>query len=799
MLKSLLSRQPFKIAFALTLALIALVVMATAGMYLRALNTLKSIDLNVRTVSGAQVTADAPRVFVGKAVTRDDLVEYLSSIGYDAATNPGTRATFLLEGQNTLHVFPQFPEFKPLSLKFAKGKIVEVSSPEQSSAPVDPVEPCCTLEPEPLLSFVTTLSEKGREEYQARRYVLQWDDLEFCYLVDTIPTQENRTYWEDNGISYKGLAAAILFRAGKKLGLTKKNRGGASTISAQTVKNLYLDWSHSYWRKFDEAFLAVALERSLNSKQALFTLYVNHIYFGRRGNASLYGVAAASEAFFNKRNVRDLTLGEAATLTCAIKSPKRFLPWLNEGNYQRITKARDDLLDQLPKLWPEKYTQIQIEQAKQEPVKFADEAATQERPLDVLTKPAIDVVLTEQPELVELKQKLTPQEYAGLKIRSTIDANLTRAAHSICNVWLPQLAAQYPPSEDCQDHQDGNHMLASLVALNPQTGEIITLFGEGGGAQGIGLAKYALTAMRPPASIIKPFWLALAFDRTIHLADGSILTPTSRLEMPGNGAGGQNLRSLNSRECIASSNNAFAEFLVKEIGPENCIALFAKAAGKKLINPTSNLAIGLDAGMELTALRAALMFSALARNGTMVEPVIIKRLTLDGRDLEIASKPAKLIFSAEAAFQARRTMEAVLGKGPDGAYGTGRNLLRAAGLSPEIAIAAKSGSGPSAAWFVSVSPKLVLAVNVTYMCNGSIQKREHFEGASTAGKIWVEMMKAVKQHRPDLLAGQFEVSANLLTRQINLADGCLYDGPGSSREYFIKGTEPTCVSAESNP
>src|SRR6185436_8441330 len=106
-------------------------------------------------------------------------------------------------------------------------------------------------------------------------------------------------------------------------GFAKFHQGG-STITQQLVKNIYLNPEKTLQRKFNEALIAVALEQRL-SKQDIFALYCNEIYLGQRSGVGVRGVAQAAGVFFGKE-LKDISLEEAATIAGMIQSPARYAP-----------------------------------------------------------------------------------------------------------------------------------------------------------------------------------------------------------------------------------------------------------------------------------------------------------------------------------------------------------------------------------------------------------------------------------------------------------------------------------------
>ena len=133
-------------------------------------------------------------------------------------------------------------------------------------------------------------------------------------MKDAVVAAENRTFWTDKGIDPKGILRALFSNA------SGKSRQGASTITQQYVKILYLTSEQSYKRKIKEAVVSLKIQQQLDKKQVLEG-YLNTIYFGR----GAYGIQAASKAFFD-HDAKDLSLREAAVLATVLNNPAQFDP-----------------------------------------------------------------------------------------------------------------------------------------------------------------------------------------------------------------------------------------------------------------------------------------------------------------------------------------------------------------------------------------------------------------------------------------------------------------------------------------
>jgi penicillin-binding protein 1B len=148
-------------------------------------------------------------------------------------------------------------------------------------------------------------------------------------LVNAILAIEDQRFFEHSGVDPLGIARAMFRNASDE----RVGQGG-STITQQLVKNTYLSPERTARRKYAEAMLAVALEGRL-SKQDIFALYCNEVYLGQRGALAARGVREAAQIYFGK-DLKSLSLSEAATLAGMIQGPSRYSPL----RHTEIAKAR---------------------------------------------------------------------------------------------------------------------------------------------------------------------------------------------------------------------------------------------------------------------------------------------------------------------------------------------------------------------------------------------------------------------------------------------------------------------------
>ncbi len=220
-------------------------------------------------------------------------------------------------------------------------------------------------------------------------------------VEDALIAVEDYRFYEHNGIDFYRLAGALVKN------VTTGSKEGASTITQQLAKNLFLSKEQTITRKANEWATSLQIERFYTKRQIL-EMYMNYVFLG----AGAYGFEAGSQTYFNK-SLKDLSLEEAAMLAAIPKSPSDYSP---TKNIEKAKDRRDIVLGQMGKFFPEIYSQSEIEAAKAKPVKLADTAYYQSQPKST----AWDYPVEEVRKYLEEKYT-TRVAQGGLKVYTTID------------------------------------------------------------------------------------------------------------------------------------------------------------------------------------------------------------------------------------------------------------------------------------------------------------------------------------------------------------------------------------------
>ena len=296
-------------------------------------------------------------------------------------------------------------------------------------------------------------------------------------LAHAITSIEDRRFFDHHGLDVFGVARALLRNAGdERLGQ------GGSTITQQLVKNTYLTPERTLRRKYAEAMLAFTLERRL-SKEDILALYCNEVYLGQRGVVAVRGVDQAARVFFGKE-LKDVTLAEAATIAGMIQSPTRYSP---VGHNDAARARRNTVLGTMVR-----DGFITLEQAgiaAKEPLIIAefDPARESVAPyfIDYVSRvsearasaraPIVTDVLAAASEYKTVDrdggepQAGMPALHDGPPVVTTLDLDLQQLASQVLKRQLDHLDEIYKPR--------GLTPQAALVALDPRTGNVLAMIG----------------------------------------------------------------------------------------------------------------------------------------------------------------------------------------------------------------------------------------------------------------------------------------------------------------------------------
>jgi penicillin-binding protein 1A len=593
---------------------------------------------------------------------------------------------------------------------------------------------------------------------------------------------EDRRFYQNfnDGLDLRGIGRALL------ADLTGNPTQGASTISDQLAKALYLQDNGSMVYKLRELWLGIVLS-ARNSRSSILNQYLNVIYLGD----GAYGVQAASLAYFGVP-VSQVDLPQAATLAGLAQAPSAYDPRVDP---QAALARRNQVLQAM---------------AGNGDITAAQAAAAEAAPLELSAQPARVAANTNYPDawfvdaVIEQLQQvdhITPQQLTsgGLRIYTTLDPTVQAAADKA----VANLASN--PSANSQ-------LQAAEVVMDPQTGDVLAIVG---GRKHTAPLAYdrALQAERQPGSSIKPL-----VDYTPALMNG--LTPGTVVDdslhtfHPAPGAPAYTPVDDNGiyyglttlTEALRRSVNTVAVQVLNRIGIQTGVAT-AQRMGLPLTSKDANLSVALGGTTDCcTPLDMADAYSTLANGGYHVTPRLVSRVVApDGSVLLSDGMQKTRAIPANVAYVMTKMLETVdqpqpnkgwnVLSGPlDSNWGTGYDATVQDNV-PGWPTAGKTGTTNSNedAWYVGYTTKLAAAVWVGY---DQPQPMPNMYGGTMAGPIFRETLTAaLKGQTPTDFprpAGVVQAPIDIKAAPWTVAlPSALTPAADIRTEWFVAGTQPT--------
>ncbi len=485
-------------------------------------------------------------------------------------------------------------------------------------------------------------------------------------LVMGLQAVEDRNFKTHHGIDPWGVLRAmwVNVREGEL-------EQGASTLTQQLVRSLFLTREKRFTRKAKEAAYSLIIEARYD-KRRILEAYFNQVYLGQQGNQSVHGVAAASEFWFG-RELGSLRTEHMALLVGMINGPSLYEP----RRKPEAAKARRDLV-------------LSVWQAS-DLIDAAEAKRAKAAPLGVSAKPG--VASNRNPAFMDLVRRQLARDYpadalrgAGLSVLTTLSPSAQLLAEKAVSGTLVQV-----------QRKDGPELQAGMVVTDAHTGEILAMVGNRATDQP-GFNR-ALEAQRPVGSLLKPmvYLLALAQPDRWSLATPvddaplNITLPNGKSWRPENSDGRSHGR-VSLGDALAQSYNQATVRVGMDVGPERLAELLKVLAGLRApANPS--LILG---SVDLSPFAMAQVYQFLASGGE-IQPLRAVRGVLDPKGkavsrYDFSAEPAKEGDAIAARLVTLALQDAV-------SRGTGRSLL-SAGLGP-LRVAGKTGTSNDSrdSWF----------------------------------------------------------------------------------------------------
>jgi penicillin-binding protein 1B len=571
-------------------------------------------------------------------------------------------------------------------------------------------------------------------------------------LREAVVASEDRRFRQHLGLDLRGNFRAVVanVRAGGV-------REGASTITQQLARGLFLGNQRTWSRKLSEAMLALGLE-ALLSKDQILEMYLNSVYWGQGGSVGIAGAAEAAGWYFDVP-VESLSVEQAALLAGIIPAPNAYSPFRNPRT--ALTRRNRVLADMAATGVLDARTAARLRRAP---------LAVRRGPLPPARFPGYVGYVRQY-----LGDHLPPgaAEQWGLSIFTTMDL-----------VWQEQAERGLAAGVDSLEWGRGPQRLqGAFVALEPATGYVRAVVG--GRALGAGDFNRATQARRQTGSAIKPVVYAAALDPTRgapRFGPGSTVPDLRRTFLVGDST----WRPRNDKEeyhpqvtlakALAKSLNVATANLVDTIGPGQVVR-YAERFGLGRLKPVASIGLGSN---EATLLALTDAYSVFPGRGARHEPTPV-RAVRDGDGRELLPHPAPVVQVVP-----RATADLMVGLLEDVVlFGVSYPLRSIHGFTRPAGGKTGTTNDYMDAWFVGFVPDLVAGVWVGYDTPQTLQR----PAADVAIPVWAGIMGDLLRGFP---AAAFPGDAGLQLAWIDPWTGLLARaGCPTMRVPFLPGTAPT--------
>ena len=532
-----------------------------------------------------------------------------------------------------------------------------------------------------------------------------------------------------------------------------KTMQGASTITQQYAKNLFLDFDKTWKRKWDEMWYTMKIEANY-SKDEILEGYLNTINYGH----GMYGIENASKFYFNK-SAKDLDLAEASILTGIPKSPANYSPIIN---FDLAKERQLNILELLVK--NNVISEEEKNKAYNEELKFsgADEA-------EELTS----VMYYQDAVLEELKNidsiPLSYSDSKGLKIYTNLDLNAQRILEKNVKESIP----------------DTSEIEASAVMMNPNTGAIIALLG----GKNYNKSSYnrVISSKRQVGSTMKPYLYYAALENgftsssaftsektTFTFSNQEPYSPSNYNNVYGN-------KPISMGTAIAYSENIYAVKTHLFLGEEALINVARRVGITSKLESVPSLPLGTN---EISIVEMASGYSAFANLGYKVKGHLIEKVVdASGKVLYKANNKKELVLNSSLVFILNNLLTATYDKDYiDYNYPTAINL--ASKLTHKYGL--KSGTTNTDTWYIGFNNDVVTAVWAGYDDNRNIDKSDY----KYARDIWYKSIEAYELGKGE---AWYEMPDNISVVLVDPISGkpATDSSPKKKMMYFVKGTEPS--------
>lgn len=568
------------------------------------------------------------------------------------------------------------------------------------------------------------------------------------YLINSTLATEDKNFYKHKGFDFLRIMKASYTNI-----ITRSKSQGASTISQQYAKNLFLDFEKTWKRKWDEMWLTLELEVHY-SKEEILEGYLNTINYGH----GMYGIENASKFYFDK-SASELTLAEAAMLTGIPKSPSNYSPLVNP----EIAKQRQKHILNLM-LKNKMINKEQMEEALNEKLTYVGEKNL----INLST-----VMYYQDAVIKELQSiKTIPTSFldtGGLKIYTNLDIE--------AQTMLENNIKENLPTE--------SEIETAAVMMDPKTGKIIAL--TGGRDYSTSQFNRAIQAKRQVGSTMKPFLYYAALENgfttsttfiseetTFTFSNDGTYSPQNYNEKYGN-------KPISMAAAVAYSENIYAVKTHMFLG-ENVLVDMAKRVGiTAKLEAVPSLPLGTG---EISIIEMAGGYSAFANEGYKVEPHLITKVEdVYGNVLYEKEYVKENILNKSLTYIINNMLTSTY----DSDY-IDYNYPTAINLAPKMThkYSLKTGTTATDHWAIGYNKDIVTTVWIGYDDNKELVPSEY----KYSSNIWLATMEDYLKDTPDVW---YEMPNNVVGVLVDPISGKPATNEIQKKKimYFIKGTEPS--------
>lgn len=514
-------------------------------------------------------------------------------------------------------------------------------------------------------------------------------------LKNAIVATEDKNFYRHDGYDLFGLARSTLANL-----QARRVVQGASTITQQLARILFLSNEKTFDRKIKEIIIASRIEKTI-SKDKILEMYLNNVYLG----SGAYGVAGASTIYFNKP-IKDLTLAECALIAGLPQAPSVYSPF----NDKELAKQRRAQV--LNRMYKMRYiTRQQYKQALDEPIRLNPNP-------DIYTLNRapyfVDYVMA---ELESLGFDETEISQGGYKVVTTLNYKAQQAAQAAVEKNLKAWGLTKPQQQ------------AAVFSFSPISGEILAYIG----GKDYGKSQYdrVTQAVRPPGSAFKPFVYAAAIEKGWQPNDTIDDLPIRMHDWAPKNYGNKYRGKIPLYKALMISSNVAAVRLIQDVGIRAVINV-ARALGISTpleYDPT--IALGSN-GVKLYELTIA--YGTFSNGGFKVKPYSVERVETSRGKIVYQAPRTKIskVLDLNTAANLTAMLKQVIIAGTGRAANIGRPAAGKTGTTDDY----------KDAWFIGFTPDITTGV---WVGNDDNSKMSNLTGGTVPALIWKDTMKVATE------------------------------------------------------